>query len=351
MGYKNIPLVSVDPALAQTPLLSTKSCQGLLWATCTFEDDNIWYINKIEYSEDFYGISSTRKASSWLRKQQTWNILNRSRQIFTDTTPPGLWTNIQGGYERLDSPNSKSDMPWWIASIGYDDLQPLTILPVQAQYGASLAFSEGRNRWSTVNKTKSTIYTGIANGYLGIMHTSGIYGIVTLQLAVNKNIAKTPGFDDINHAWTDIVPTEALEFGWKYTFSNGFTINPRGQTIFEQLFKNHIDLVCGDDTETLDSTLITTTSLGITGDYKLPLSVPTNIQASVEWMQGLSGDFRLTSKILKKKFKDKNTASTFRATLGLTSNISNHFSLLFNIFSDIGDNKGFGGQAGLTYQF
>lgn len=263
---------------------------------------------------------------------------------------PGLWIDVQGGYEKLDTAVGKSKMPWLMACMGYDVLQPVTNHHIKTLYGFCFGLCEGHNKWSTVNNNKNAIYAGMLGGYCGLMHDSGLYGTANMQLATSRITAKSPGFD-LKHTWTDVVPTEAIELGWKYAFDKGLKITPRGQIIFEELSKHRISMTCGDDTETLNGTLLTTMSLGLTGEYSFQGAIPTNLQAGVEWIKGLSGDFGATSKVLKKKFNDKNDSSIIRTTVGVTSQIGEQFDVRCNVFADAGDDKGIGGQVTVVYAF
>lgn len=365
MEEKYVPIVTITPpptGLMGSPtiassknsnnkILNKKNRHGLFWFDSEFDQHTTtWYCYNIKYSQDFYGLSAFRKASNWLRKQQVWNIQNRSKNFLSDNVT-GLWITTQGGYEKLDTDGiGKSNISWIMASIGYDFLQPLTSHNMVALYGFSFGLAEGYNSWHTVNKTKNTIHAGMLDGYFGLLHDSGVYGTATIQITNARVTMKAPGFD-LKHLWTEIIPTEAIELGWKYVFNNGFRINPRGQVIFEQLSKHHINTSCGDDTETLDHTFLTTTSLGLVGEYNFLFFAPINLQSSIEWIKGIYGDFGVKSKVLKRKFKDKNDSSIFRTSVGITSQIKEYFDIRFNVFVDAGDDKGIGGQISSTYKF
>lgn len=350
MWKTHVPIATVSPTFAAQNLFNKRNSKGLLWDECEFDQTtNTWYSNNIQPSQDFYALSAAREASNWLRKQMIWNNQNRASKVLEQGLP-GVWIDVQGGYEKLDTVVGKSKMPWLMACMGYDALQPVADHHIKTLYGFSFGLCEGHDKWSTVNNNKNAIYTGMLDGYCGLMHDSGLYGTATMQLAACKITAKSPGFD-LKHTWTDVAPTEAIELGWKYAFGNGFKISPRGQIIFEELSKHRISMTCGDDTETLNGILLTTMSLGLTGEYSFQLPVPTNFQASVEWIKGLSGDFGVTSKVLKKKFNDKNDSSIVRTTVGITSQIGEQIDVQCNVFADAGDNKGIGGQVNVVYAF
>lgn len=216
-------------------------------------------------------------------------------------------------------------------------------------HGIGFGVTEGHNKWSSVNTTKNNIYMGLVDSYIGLMHDSGMYSTLCIQFAASKTKTKSSGFDK-NYKWDETIPTESFELGWKYTFSNGFKLNPYGQLILEQLSKHHFDLKDDNDTAILDDSSITTTVLGIAAEYDLPLSIPVNLQDSIDWIQGISGDFAAKSKILNKKFKDKNDTSTIRTTLNFNLQPNENLSVHLNLFIDLGNNKGIGGQIGATYK-
>lgn len=81
------------------------------------------------------------------------------------------------------------------------------------------------------------------------------------------------------------------------------------------------------------------------------LGIPFNIQVGVDWIKDVAGDFGIKSKALKKKFKDKNDSSVARITVGLNSQLTEHFNIYCNLFVDQGDDKGIGGQLNASYKF
>lgn len=351
LGATNIPVVTATGALADPALFAKHNATGLLWSDTVFDPiHGVWSLTNIRPSEDFYAFSAAREASSWLRQQHVWGIQRRSNNVLVHNND-GLWLNVQSGHEKLDAAIGKAKMPWVMASIGYDFLHTLPFLSsLKALYGLGMGISEGHDKWHTINNTKNDIKMGLVAVYLGLIHDTGIYGTATAQLASNRTTTKCTGFNK-NYKWSETVPTEVLELGWQYSFMNGCRINPRGQVILEQLTKRHFKLPYENDTAILEKSFITTTVLGLAGEYEFQLGTLINIQASVDWIKGVAGDFAAKSRILKRKFKDKNDTSVVRTALGIGAQLQEHFSVNLDGFADFGQDKGFGGQLGATYKF
>lgn len=350
LGTKSFPLATATGIFANSNLFAKRNTKGLLWSDVVFNPaDNTWSLTNIRPSEDFYGLSAAREASSWLRQQSIFTIQKRSSDAFEHGTD-GVWVDIQGGYEKLDTAIGKANMPWIMANMGYNFLHQLSMLNSTTLYGLSFGYTEGHDKWNSVNKTKNDLKMGMIAGYIGLMHNSGIYGTVAAQVASNRTTTKCTGFEK-NYKWTETIPTESLELGWKYSFNNGININPRGKVILEQLSKHHFKLSHDNDTAILEKSMLTTTVLGITAGYNCNIGVPISLQAGVDWIQGVTGDFAAKSRLLKKKFKDKNDTTIFRPSLSINSQLSEHFNVYIDGFADIGNDKGFGGQIGTSYKF
>ncbi|OMQ04346.1 hypothetical protein BW722_03500 [Lawsonia intracellularis] len=348
-----IPIAFTDNNVFGTSELFVEhNTKGLIWSDIVFNpQDNTWYLTNFRGSEDFYGFSAAREASNWLRQQHIWSLQRRSNKLL-DHGVDGLWMNVQGGYEKLDAAIGDAKMPWIMASLGYDFIHKLNgFYNLKALYGFGFGFATGKNKWNTINSTTNDIYMGLVGAYVGLMHeATGLYGTVSGQFATNRTKTKCTGFDE-TYNWKENVPTEAIEIGWKWSIDE-FKINPRGQVIFEQLSKHHFSLSQEGDTAILDKEFLTTTVIGISGEYDLDLgSKIIKLQASVDWIKGISGDFAAKSEVLNMKFKDKNDTSTFRGTLGASAQLLENFEVHLDIFGDLGNDKGIGGQVGATYRF
>ena len=348
-----IPIAFTDNNIFGTSKLFVEhNTKGLIWSDIVFNpQDNTWYLTNFRGSEDFYGFSAAREASNWLRQQHIWSLQRRSNKLL-DHGVDGLWMNVQGGYEKLDAAIGDAKMPWIMASLGYDFIHKFNNLySLKALYGFGFGFATGKNKWNTTNSTTNNIRMGLVGAYVGLMHEdTGIYGTVSGQFAANRTKTKCTGFDE-NYNWKENVPTEAVEIGWKWTIDE-FKINPRGQVIFEQLSKHHFSLSQEGDTVILDKEFLTTTVLGIAGEYDLELGNKIiKLQASVDWIKGIAGDFAAKSEVLNIKFKDKNDTSTFRGTLGASAQLLENFEVHLDVFGDLGNDKGIGGQVGATYRF
>lgn len=350
---KPIPIaVTNSDVFGTSKLFVEHNTKGLIWSDIMFNpQDKTWYLTNFRGSEDFYGFSAAREASNWLRQQHIWSLQRRSNKLL-DHGVDGLWMNVQGGYEKLDAAIGDAKMPWVMASLGYDFIHKLSDLySLKALYGFGFGFATGKNKWNTTNSTTNNIYMGLVGAYVGLMHEeTGIYGTISGQFATNRTKTKCTGFDE-NYNWKENVPTEAVEIGWKWTIDE-FKINPRGQVIFEQLSKHHFSLSQEGDTVILDKEFLTTTVLGIAGEYDLELGNKIiKLQASVDWIKGVAGDFAAKSEVLNIKFKDKNDTSTFRGTLGASAQLLENFEVHLDVFGDLGNDKGIGGQVGATYRF
>lgn len=352
IGSSMVPLAFVSQPFSSPDLFVKQTRSGLIWSDLEFDPTtSIWYVNNIQASQDFYSFSIAREATNWLRQQHIWTLQNRSSKLL-DNEHYGLWVNVQGGHESLDtSIGSKAKMPWIMATVGYDYLQQLPSLDMKALYGLAFGASKGKSKWSSVNSTKNDAEIGMVSGYVGLIHNkTGLYSTLTLQLASSKLYTNSTGFYR-NFKWTETTPTEALELGWKYTFNNGIKMNPRGQLIFEQTSKHHFDLGIQNDKATLDKSQLITSSLGITVEYKLPITTPIHLYAGIERIKGQSGNFAINSKVLQIKFKHDNDTSVLRATVGTNILLGEHFDIHCDIFGDKGNDKGIGGQVGFTYKF
>lgn len=348
-----IPLaITNSDVFGTSELFVEHNTKGLIWSDIIFNpQDKTWYLTNFRSSEDFYGFSAAREASNWLRQQHIWSLQRRSNKLL-DHGVDGLWMNVQGGYEKLDAAIGDAKMPWVMASLGYDFIHKFNDLySLKALYGFGFGFATGKNKWNTTNSTTNDIYMGLIGAYIGLTHEdTGIYGIVSGQFATNRTTTKCTGFDE-SYKWKENVPTEALEIGWKCAIDE-FKINPRGQIIFEQLSKHHFSLSQEGDTTILGKEFLTTTVIGIAGEYDLDLGNKIiKLQASIDWIKGISGDFAAKSEVLNIKFKDKNDTSTFRGTLGASAQLLENFEVHLDIFGDIGNDKGIGGQVGATYKF
>ncbi|AGC50069.1 autotransporter outer membrane beta-barrel domain-containing protein [Lawsonia intracellularis] len=348
-----IPIaVTNSDVFGTSKLFVEHNTKGLIWSDIIFNpQDKTWYLTNFRGSEDFYGLSAAREASNWLRQQHIWSLQRRSNKLL-DHGVDGLWMNVQGGYEKLDAAIGDAKMPWIMASLGYDFMHKLSdFYNLKALYGFGFGFATGKNKWNTINSTTNDIYMGLVGAYVGLMHeATGLYGTVSGQFATNRTKTKCTGFDE-TYNWKENVPTEAIEIGWKWSIDE-FKINPRGQVIFEQLSKHHFSLSQEGDTAILDKEFLTTTVIGISGEYDLDLrSKIIKLQASVDWIKGISGDFAAKSEVLNMKFKDKNDTSTFRGTLGASAQLLENFEVHLDIFGDLGNDKGIGGQVGATYRF
>ncbi|MBZ3893289.1 autotransporter outer membrane beta-barrel domain-containing protein [Lawsonia intracellularis] len=352
IGSSMVPLAFVSQSFSSPDLFVKQTRSGLIWSDLEFDPTtSIWYVNNIQASQDFYSFSIARETTNWLRQQHIWTLQNRSSKLL-DNEHYGLWINVQGGHESLDtSIGSKAKMPWIMATAGYDYLQQLPRLDMKALYGLAFGASKGKSKWSSVNSTKNDAELGMVSGYVGLIHNkTGLYSTLTLQLASSKLHTNSTGFYR-NFKWTETTPTEALELGWKYTFNNGIKMNPRGQLIFEQTSKHHFDLGIQNDKAILDKSQLITSSLGITVEYKLPVTTPINLYAGIERIKGQSGNFAISSQSLQMKFKHDNDTSVVRATIGTNILLGEHFNIHCDIFGDKGNDKGIGGQAGFTYKF
>lgn len=348
-----IPIAFTDNDIFGTSNLFVEhNTKGLIWSDVIFNPaDKTWYLTNFRGSEDFYGFSAAREASNWLRQQHIWSLQRRSNKLL-DHGVDGLWMNVQGGYEKLDAAIGDAKMPWIMASLGYDFIHKFNNLyNLKALYGFGFGFATGKNKWNTTNSTTNDIRMGLVGAYIGLMHEdTGIYGTVSGQFATNRTKTKCTGFDE-NYNWKENVPTEAIEIGWKWAIDE-FKINPRGQVIFEQLSKHHFSLSQEGDTAILNKEFLTTTVIGIAGEYDLDLGNKIiKLQASIDWIKGISGDFAAKSEVLNMKFKDKNDTSTFRGTLGASAQLLENFEVHLDVFGDLGNDKGIGGQLGATYRF
>lgn len=351
IGHSMIPLIQVTPTFASHDLFVKKSRSGLVWADFEFQPaSNTWFVNNIRASEDFYAFSTAREASSWLRQQHVLGIQARSNTLLENGND-GLWIDVQGGYEKFDtSIGNDAKMPWLMASMGYDYLQELSSAKMKALYGFGVGATRGRDKWqSSYNTTKNTIEIGMASAYFGLIHSTGLYSTLTAQIATSRIHTKCSGFYK-EFKWTETTPTEAVELGWQYAYDNGFRINPRGKVIFEQTSKHRFSLPYKNDNATLNKSHLTTTVLGLAGAYHLQ-SAPIDFQASFDWIRGLFGDFAIQSRILDMKFKHSHNANAFRASLKVNTQLIEHFDIHCNVFGEVGDDKGVGGQIGATYTF
>lgn len=354
IGANYIPLASASDLFAIPGIFKENNTQGILWSKVVFNpEDNTWFLTDIKGSDDFYSFSAAREASNWLRQHHIWSLQRRSNKLL-DHNVAGLWINVQGGYEKLDAAIGDAKLPWVMASLGYDYVQNLpNFYSLKALYGLGFGFATGRNKWSTINSTTNDIRMGMVAAYLGLMHEdTGLYATVAGQFTANQTKTKCTGFNQ-NYKWTETVPTEAFELGFKWALNEDFSLNPRGQVILEQLSKHHFKLSQENDTVILDKNFLATTVVGLAGEYNLDLGTRTilKLQASVDWIKGISGDFAAKSRILQRKFKDKNDTSTFRATLGASAQLVENLEIHLDGFADFGNDKGFGGQAGATYRF
>lgn len=351
LGANNIPIVTATGVFANPELFTKRNTHGLIWSDTVFNPtDNSWYLTNIRPSEDFHAFSAAREASNWLRQQHIWNIQKRSNDLLGHGVE-GLWCNIQGGQEKLDAAIGEAKMPWVMVSVGYDIVDTLESLDdLKAVCGFGVGVSEGHDKWSTINKTKNDIRMGLIAVYLSLLHENGIYGTATAQLASNRTTTKCTGFNKI-YKWTETIPTGAVELGWQYTFENGLRVMPRGKIIVEQLSKRHFKLPYENDTAILEKSLVTTTSVGLAGQYEMHIGAPIQVQATVDWLKGVTGDFAAKSRLLKKTFKDKNDTSVIRTSLGVSAQLKENFDIHMDAFSDFGQDKGFGGKLGATYRF
>ena len=188
IGSSMVPLAFVSQSFSSPDLFVKQTRSGLIWSDLEFDPiTSIWYVNNIQASQDFYSFSIAREATNWLRQQHIWTLQNRSSKLL-DNEHYGLWVNVQGGHESLDtSIGSKAKMPWIMATAGYDYLQQLPSLDMKALYGLAFGASKGKSKWSSVNSTKNDAELGMVSGYLGLIHNkTGLYSTLTLQLASSK---------------------------------------------------------------------------------------------------------------------------------------------------------------------
>lgn len=120
-------------------------------------------------------------------------------------------------------------------------------------------------------------------GYLGLIHTSGLYGTITAQCSFSNIQTKCTGFTK-NHIWNEIIPTGAAELGWQYRITKSLKINPHGQIIVEQLSKQRFTFPYEKDTITLEKVRITTVIAGLSGEYTFYPRAPMSIQLGVDWI-------------------------------------------------------------------
>ncbi len=354
LGANNIPLAFVVPDFYSPNFFEKHNTTGIIWSDSVFDETTgVWSVTNIRPSEDYYGISAAREASNWLRQQHILSVQNRASTTLTfeDKDKSGLWLDVQGGQEKLDTKVGKSKMPWTMATLGYDYLQKFNN-DVKALYGINVSFSKGNNKWKSVNTTKNDIIMGIVNAYVGLKHESGIYGTATAQYTASKIKTKSSGFTAANYKWTENIPTEALELGWNFSLAEGLSITPRGQVIFEQLSKHTFKLSQDNDKATLKKSTVITTVAGIHAEYDLVTnSLPISIEAGVDWIQGVSGDFAANSRTLDLTFKDKNDSSVIRTSLSINTQITEDIHCSLSGFIDAGHDKGAGGQLSATYKF
>ncbi len=353
LGANNIPVAFVVPEFYSPNFFEKHNTTGIIWSDSVFDETTgVWSVTNIRPSEDYYGISAAREASNWLRQQHILSVQNRASMTLTSKSKnkSGLWLDVQGGYEKLDSKVGKSKMPWTMATLGYDYLQKFN--DVKALYGLNFSFSRGNNKWKSVNRTKNNIIMGIVNAYIGLEHVSGVYGTATAQYTASKIKSKSSGFTSSSYKWTENIPTEALELGWNFSLAEGLSITPRGQVIFEQLSKHTFKLSQDNDKATLKKSTVITTVAGIHAEYDLVTnSLPISIEAGVDWIQGVSGDFAANSRTLDLTFKDKNDSSVIRTSLSINTQITEDIHCSLSGFIDAGHDKGAGGQLNATYKF
>lgn len=349
VGSSGVSLATATGSfLSHSNMFVPNVTKGLMWGDIAFDNNtNTWYINNIRESKDYYAYSSVRGASSWLRQQHIIMAQRRSAQALLDKHD-GLWVDVQGGYEKLEIKEGKSKMPWVMASAGYDFRhQPIENFALL--YGFSCGFGDGHQHWKSANKMKNKILIGLLDAYVGIQHDSGVYGVAVLQGSVNKTKTNNTGFVTKN-TWTDIVPTESLELGWRYIFNEDFSVTPRAQVIFEQLPSHQVSFNYGalhEDIK-LKRTATITTVAGLAIDYTL---YSFDFRGSVDWIKGCTGEYGAHSKYFNKTFKDKNNTDVIRVSLGCELPIIEHMNIGVNIFGDMVDDKGLGGQATLSYKF
>lgn len=348
LGTSGIPLAQATPNLANSKLFSSTIHKGLIWGDISFDaSSNTWFINNLRESRDYYGYLSMQGASNWLRQQHILTTQRRSAHALLNKHD-GLWVDVQAGHEKIDVKLGRSKMPWVMASAGYDYRHNISE-KVAMLYGFAFGFGDGHQKWTLANKIKNRLTMGLLDGYVGVSLNSGLYGIVALQGSVNNIKTKNPGFA-VDKTLTEVVPTESLELGWNYAFNELFSIMPRAQIILEQLPRHKFGFTSGIHTEEIKirkNTTVTTLA-GILANYNIERF---NIHGSVDWIKGVSGTYKVHSMYFDKTFKDKNNNNVLRAALGCEFIIRENMNIGVNVFGDMIDNKGIGGQATFSYKF
>ncbi len=348
LSLDRILLAQATPNIANPNIFKAQNHVGLIWSDVVFDAGiNSWYLTNFQMSKSYYGYSSARSASSWLRQKHISIIQNRSVQALLDSCD-GFWTDVHGGYEKIDVTAGDSKMPWFIFNIGYDERYQCN-KNWSVLFGGSLGFDFGHNKWTLFNKVKNTITTGAIEGYVGLGSELGLYSVGTVQLSVGKVRSENTGFLTTN-SWTEIVPTESIELGWRCKLNDIFSITPRAQVILEQISKRTFSFYYLSDHEkiTLTGSTAVTTVSGVVVACNTKLF---NVSGSVDWIKGISGDYGVHSKFFDKNFNEKNDNDVVRVSLGCTIPINEHMNISANIFGDMLDNKGIGAQARFSYMF